>query len=473
MNSLSRPLRALMLALSCTCGAQAATTVIIVNDNGPGVGFNDPTPVEPVGGNSGRTLGAQRLIAFQHAADIWGATVTSAVPVRIAATFEPLPCDEASAVLGAAGTNEIFSDFPHAPKADTWYPSALASKLAGADMATPGLAHIRALFNSRLGLFSDCLPGAPFYLGIDNRHGEQIDLVAVLLHEIAHGLGFQSFTDEASGEQIEGRPAIWDFFLLDSRNNKLWADMSNEERRLSAISGRFLSWNGPQVRAGVPQVLFAAPNLAIGGPAGGAASGDYEAGDATFGPPLDTATVSGELMPLVDQPDRRGLACAPLSERNARAVRGNVALVDRGECAFTLKARHVQDAGARALVVADNVAGPVQPLGGVDPSITIPAVRISRDTGIALKDALRRRSRSRSGVIAALGLDPQRLSGADPANRIRMYSPTELAPGSSVSHFATESRPSQLMEPAINADLTHQVSVPRDLTYRLLQDIGW
>jgi hypothetical protein len=29
------------------------------------------------------------------------------------------------------------------------------------------------------------------------------------------------------------------------------------------------------------------------------------------------------------------------------------------------------------------------------------------------------------------------------------------------------------MEPAINGDLTHEVTVPKDLTFELLKDIGW
>jgi hypothetical protein len=29
------------------------------------------------------------------------------------------------------------------------------------------------------------------------------------------------------------------------------------------------------------------------------------------------------------------------------------------------------------------------------------------------------------------------------------------------------------MEPSINDDLTHEVTPPRDLTFPLLQDIGW
>ena len=36
--------------------AYAAATITIVNVNGPGVGFNDPTPATPVGGNPGTTV---------------------------------------------------------------------------------------------------------------------------------------------------------------------------------------------------------------------------------------------------------------------------------------------------------------------------------------------------------------------------------------------------------------------------------
>lgn len=468
-------LAAAALALLCSAwsGAQAATVITIVNTNEPNVGFNDPTPLAPVGGNTGLTLGAQRLIAFQHAADVWGSTITSSVPVRIAASFEPLPCDETGAVLGSAGAIEIFSDFPNAPRAATWYPSALASKIAGADVATPGEAHIRARFNSRLGLFPDCLPGSPFYLGIDNAHGDQIDLVAVLLHEIAHGLGFQSFTDEETGEQFDKLPSIWDFFLVDNRNDKLWASMTNEERRLSAISGPFLSWNGPKVKAEAMRVLRPESNLDISGPAAANAAGDYEVGDASFGPPLTEDAVSGELMPVIDQPDGTGIACTPLSAQNAAAVQGNIALVDRGTCNFVIKARIVQNAGASGMVVAENAPGPVTPLGGTDDTITIPAVRIGYEAGLALKEVLKRRSRTKSGVIAALGVDPARLAGTDRARRIRMHSPVEYAPGSSVSHYTIDAKPNHLMEPSINPDLPHEVQPARDLTYPLLQDIGW
>ncbi|MDT1883742.1 peptidase, partial [Acinetobacter baumannii] len=80
------------------------------------------------------------------------------------------------------------------------------------DLTDPGDAHIVATFNSQLGLTPTCVPGLTFYLGLDNNAGDQIDLVTVLLHEIAHGLGFQSFTDDETGQTLLGRPSIWDHY---------------------------------------------------------------------------------------------------------------------------------------------------------------------------------------------------------------------------------------------------------------------
>lgn len=453
--------------------AQAAATIVIVNQNAPGEGFNDPTPADPVGGNTGTTLGAQRLIAFQRAADIWGATLDSDVTIRIGASFVPLSCTENGAVLGAAGAYEIWTDFENAPRTNTWYPAALASKLAGEDLTAPEDPHIIAVFNSRLGLFPDCLPGSPFYLGLDRRTNGQIDLVTVLLHEMAHGLGFQTFTDDETGQQFFGIPSIWDYFLVNNRSNMPWVAMTDEQRRISAITWRGLSWNGPHVTAAARRVLAPRTNLNIGGANAGAARGNYYVGDAAFGPPVGARPVSGQLMPVVDQPDGSGLACTPLSGNNALAVRNNIALVDRGNCDFVTKARNVQEAGAIGMLVVDNVPGDVVGLSGSDPDIRIPSLRITLSDGAAIKAALQQRSRTRSGVIATFGLDRSRLAGTDRHGRILMYTPSINQPGSSVSHYTTEAKPNQLMEPSINADLRHAVKPPRDLSFPLLRDIGW
>ena len=97
----------------------------------------------------------------------------------------------------------------------------------------------------------NCLPGSPFYLGIDNNHGPLIDFPAVLLHEMGHGLGFQTFTSGSTGNQLAGFPAIWDHYMLDNRTGKLWTEMTAAERIASANAVNALVWTGANVTAAV------------------------------------------------------------------------------------------------------------------------------------------------------------------------------------------------------------------------------
>lgn len=459
------------LALMFSSVSWAAATITIVNGDAPGVGFNDPAPAAPVGGNTGTTLGAQRLNAFQAAAAKWGATLDSTVPIRVLATWEALPCTGSAAVLGSAGALEVFSDFPGAPQPNAWYGKAETNKLIGFD-ADPDTPDIRARFNVNLGQ-PGCFTGSPFYLGLDNNHGPNTDLVTVLLHEFAHGLGFQTYTDDETGELLAGVPSIWDYFLLDTTTGKLWKDMSDAERAASAIKTGKLVWNGKKVNTAAQTVLqVGMPVLTILSPP--AIAGVIQVGTAGFGPPLSSPGITGEVMPVVDVPPDLGLACEPLGVSNAKAVNGKIALIDRGVCTFVVKVKNVQNAGAIGAIIADNAPGSPPPgLGGSDPSITIPAVRITQDDGKMLKTALARRSRTHSGVFANLGVNLALRAGTDAAGRVLMYAPNPNQPGSSVSHYDTSLTPNQLMEPAINADLTHEVKPPRDLTYPLLKDIGW
>jgi len=270
--------------------AHANSTFVIVNANDPGVGFNDPTPAAPVGGNPGTTLGEQRLYAFTYAADQWGATLTSTIPIVISAQMTPLDCNSTSAVLGSAGASSVFRNFPNAPKANTWYSYALANKLAGAYQGTLNAPQINANFNSNLGQ-TGCLDGQFFYLGVDNQPGpSQIDFVTVLLHEMGHGLGFQTYTNGQTGAQNGGFPSIWDYYLMGTATGKLWKDMTNAERRASAISVNQLAWTGPIVMAALPGVLTqGTPTFTVSGPAAGSAAGASALGLASFGPAITKA----------------------------------------------------------------------------------------------------------------------------------------------------------------------------------------
>ena len=460
---------ALILAFGWSSTAFGAATIVINNINAAGVGFNETTPATPVGGNNGTTLGEQRLLAFQEAARIWGATLTSTPTITINAQFTPLTCTATSATLGSAGANGISRDFAGAPFSGTWYSSALRNKIVGSDSNTTSQ-EINANFNSNLGK-PGCLENSPFYLGFDGNEGTGIDLVATLLHEFGHGLGFQTFTNGSTGAQNGGFPSVWDRFMLDNTTGKSWFNMTATERMASALNARNLVWDGPQVQADVPSVLaVGTPLLKINSPAG--IAGNYLVGAASFGPQLTASGITGNVVQAIDPNDAAGTSttdgCSPLT--NAAAVAGNIALIDRGTCGFIVKVQNAQAAGAIAVIIADNAAGtPPAALGGVDPGgITIPAVRITQADGNTIKGQL-----SSGSVNVTLTVDQTVRQGADAFGKAQLFTPNPFQSGSSVSHWDTSASPNLLMEPSINNDLTHEVTPPSDLTFSLFKDIGW
>src|SRR4051812_10523532 len=124
----------LVVGLIVSPSAFAGANIVIENNDGANVGFNDPTPVTPVGGNTGTTLGQQRLIAFQAAASIWGATLSSVPTITVRASWDStMTCTSSSAVLGSAGAATLRRDFINATFAGTWYSSALGNALSGTD----------------------------------------------------------------------------------------------------------------------------------------------------------------------------------------------------------------------------------------------------------------------------------------------------------------------------------------------------
>jgi hypothetical protein len=465
---------ALLLALAAF-NASAGVKITILNTDNAGIGFNDATPVQPIGGNPGTTLGAQRLNAFNYAASLWGQILDSSVPVVISATFSPInsssqPCTLTSAILGAAGATQFVANFTGAPQQNVAYPVALADKLAGKELlATGRVAHITARFNSLVDNVT-CLGTSNWYYGFDGNHGKDIDLVAVLLHEFGHGLGFAGNINTDSGTFSGNIPSIFEVNTYDNKAGQTWMQMDANGRLSSMTNTGHLAWNGAKVTSHARTLLKPSPVVTINAPA--PIAKNYDIGLASFGAPINATAITANVVAAADAADAAGAlttdACSAIT--NASAIAGKWALVDRGNCEFVLKATNVQAAGALGMIIADNAKTTCFPpgMGGgttADPAlITIPVISLTQDDGAAVRAQL-----PSATVNVTAHTDSTSLAGATQEGFAKLYAPCTFEPGSSIYHFDVTAFPNLLMEPAISDDVTHT----GDLTVDFMQDIGW
>jgi hypothetical protein len=181
--------------------------------------------------NPGFTVAAQT--AFEYAVTIWESLITSPVKITVDAYWmnlgNPL-------ILGAAGARTASRDFAGAPMPGTWYPAALANKLAGSDISSGY--EIVARFNSAFG---------NWYFGTDGNPGSQVDFASVVLHELGHGLGF-SGSMMVGGDPMQGGcsssnlgcwgrgtgfPFIYDRFAVNGSNQLLLSSYANNSPDLA------------------------------------------------------------------------------------------------------------------------------------------------------------------------------------------------------------------------------------------------
>jgi len=124
--------------------------------------------------------------AFTYAASIWETLIHSPVTIVIHACW----ADLGAGYLGYGGVDNYRRDFPGAPTPNTWYPAALANALAGSDLS-PAQPDMHLAYNQAM--------GDEWYFGTDGIPGAKYDFVSVVLHEIAHGLGFAGTMWVSSG----------------------------------------------------------------------------------------------------------------------------------------------------------------------------------------------------------------------------------------------------------------------------------
>ncbi|MCB9246506.1 MAG: T9SS-dependent M36 family metallopeptidase [Flavobacteriales bacterium] len=195
-----------------------------------------------------------------------------------------------------------------------------------------------------------------------------------IMHDVWYHYGF----DEAAGnfqENNYGRGGVGsDYVNADaqdgsgSNNANFATPPDGQNPRMQMFLWQASSGNGDYFQVNSPSGI----------------AGKYLSVQSAFGPRLNRVPVTGKLVLVDDGSSNPTEACQPL--QNASEVNGNIALIDRGDCQFVQKISYAQAAGARAVVMVNNVAGSPIPMGGSSAGINIPAVMITMNDGQTLKN---------------------------------------------------------------------------------------
>ncbi len=139
---------------------------------------------------------------------------------------------------------------------------------------------------------------------------------------------------------------------------------------------------------------FVAAPVTVDGDTYGAAAGDFPTVDTDLTAPLSVVTGNSNGL---------STACSPLSVD----LTGTIALISRGTCTFSAKILNAENAGAVAVLVANNVAGDPTAMAsdGTPDQPTVPAYMVALSTGQTLLD--------KDGSSATIGADKQYLVTAN------------------------------------------------------------
>jgi hypothetical protein len=299
----------------------------------------------------------------QSALDTWAVNFKSSIEITVSATWGRSASND---VLGSARPGSYFAGFIGAPDSTLWYPSALANALANKDLDRDNPEIIiqvnsSANWNQR---------------GDDKPRSNEYDLESVILHEVAHGLGFLSTDvyDNFFGYGSIDQPTPFDAYIQTPDGRRL-ADIPTPSLELGTILTTPLYWigeNGKRANGGEKVKMYTPANYEPGSSVSHLDEATYSKSgpDAVMTPNLDAGEVFHQPGPLLlaMMADLRakppiGLAVSvPDAPRNVQALVSNQSAIITFDPPANARAAQVTSYTVKNLKTSLTVTGAESPL---------------------------------------------------------------------------------------------------------------
>lgn len=195
-----------------------------------------------------------------------------------------------------------------------------------------------------------------------------------IIHDIVYQYGFDEVSGNFQSNNLGRGGLANDFVFADAQDGNFVAPNQNNANFSTPADG-----SSPRMQMylfdTVVRLVVNTPN---------AIAGSYDARESALSPANKLSAVGPVTAQVIYYNDNSGGAhdaCVPPSN----TLTGKIALINRGNCNFTVKIKNAQDAGAVGVIVINNVPGaPGIMGGGPDATIVIPAIMVSDVTGSLL-----------------------------------------------------------------------------------------